>query len=373
MGLPVITMSIAEEVVRLTFNEGEKRPLFFLGKGGIGKSEIIENLAKKELGIGYIDIRLLLYTETDIKGIPYPDNEKRFTIWLQNDILPRVEKHGKEGILVFDEITSSMKSVRTAIYQLLNERRLGEYILPDGWMVICLGNGEEDGGDYNGMEGNFANRCSLFRVKCDIVSFKKYGMQSGINPMVLAYLNWCTEDLHTYDDTQSSEESLLFASPRSWKAVSDLLNRKNGDIDNITELRIKSNIGTMVGEKFISFSKFKDKAVDIHEILDGKTKKIPKDKEAVFLTIQNLVGEMSKMVDTDYNNNGTASIKTLASCSNGIRWLLSLNVMENAVMGIKDFISSGKKNVVNMLMSDTFDEYCPEFEEFATKHAEMLK
>lgn len=373
MSLPVISMNYAKEIIRRTLTEEEKRPLFFLGKGGIGKSEVIEHLAKDEFGVGYIDIRLLLYTETDIKGIPYPDNEKKFTIWLQNDILPRVEKHGEKGILVFDEITSANKSVRTAIYQLLNERRLGEYSLPDGWMVICLGNGEEDGGDYNGMEGNFANRCSLFRVEPDMHSFKEYGMQSGLNPMTLAYLSWCTDDLHTYDDSQSSEESLLFASPRSWKAVSDILNRTNGEIDTITELRIKSNIGTLVGEKFISFSKFKDKSIDIYEILEGRTKKVPKDKEAVFLTIQNLVVEMSKMLEKDVNNSGSASKSTMIRCGNGIKWLLSLSVMENAVMGIKDFISSGKKNVVAMLMSDSFDECCPEFEEFASKHIEMLK
>lgn len=373
MSLPRVTMTTAKEIIKRTFAEGERRPIFLLGKGGIGKSEVIETLAKKELNIGYIDIRLLLYTETDIKGIPYPDDAKRFTIWLQNDILPRVEKHGERGILVFDEITSAMKSVRTAIYQLLNERRLGEYELPDGWMLICLGNGEEDGGDYNGMEGNFANRCSMFRVEPEIEAFKSYGLESGLNTMVLAYLSWCSEDLHTYDDTQGSEDSLLFASPRSWKAVSDILNRTNSNMDKITELRVKSNIGTVVGEKFVSFCKFKGSTVDISSILSGKTKEVPKDIEAMYMTIQNLVGRMSEIVEMDYRDDGEASDDTFKKCSNGIRWLLSLNKVEHKVMGIKDFISSGKKNVVNMLMSNKFDKFCPEFEEFATKHVEILK
>ena len=148
--LPVVTVKQFCQIVRMQFEEGNKRPIFGLGKGGIGKTESIADLAK-ELNIGYIDIRLLMYSEVDLKGIPYPDEHHVSTVWLQNDILPKVERDGEKGILVLDEITSVARSVRTAAYQLLNERRLGEYILPDGWLVVCLGNGEDDGGDFQGL------------------------------------------------------------------------------------------------------------------------------------------------------------------------------------------------------------------------------
>lgn len=371
MGLPIITMSEAKEIVKLTIEEGEKRPLFFLGKGGIGKSASIEALAK-ELNIGYIDIRLLLYTETDIKGIPYPDDNREYTVWLQNDILPRVERDGEKGILVFDEITSAMKSVRTAIYQLLNERRLGDYKLPDGWTVVCLGNGEEDGGDYNGLEGNFANRCSLFRVQPDIDAFKEYALLAGFNNLVIAYLNWCNSDLQTYSDDVESEENLVFASPRSWKAVSDILNR-TGSMDKITQLRIKSNIGTLVGEKFITFCDYRESAIDIDDILAGKKVKQPKNSEAVYLTIQNLVSRMGDIVALDNNLIAGFSEEVLVKCSNGVKWLLGLDKLEYSVMGIKDFITYNKVAVPTLLLSDAFDSYCPELEAFATKNKEVFR
>lgn len=371
MGLPIITMSEAKEIVRLTVSEGEKRPLFFLGKGGIGKSASIEALAK-ELNIGYIDIRLLLYTETDIKGIPYPDDKREYTVWLQNDILPRVERDGDKGILVFDEITSAMKSVRTAIYQLLNERRLGDYVLPEGWTLVCLGNGEEDGGDYNGLEGNFANRCSLFRVQPDIDAFKEYALLAGFNDDVIAYLNWCNEDLQTYNDDVDSEENLVFASPRSWKAVSDILNR-TGNMDRITQLRIKSNIGTLVGEKFITFCDYKSAAVNIDDIINGKEVKQPKNAEAVYLTIQSLVSRMCEILALDNVSRASYREETYIKCANGVKWLLSLNKLEYAVMGIKDFITHDKVTVPTLLLSDTFDKYCPELEKFATKNKEVFR
>lgn len=372
MALPVVKMSMAKKIIEMTFNEGEKRPVFLLGKGGIGKSEVIATLAK-ELGVGYIDIRLLLYTETDIKGIPYPDNNKEFTVWLQNDILPRVEKDGERGILVFDEITSAMKSVRTAIYQLLNERKLGNYELPDGWMVVCLGNGEEDGGDYNGLEGNFANRCSIYRVEPDVESFKEYCVATGVNNLVVSYLNWCSGDLHTYNDNESSEDSLLFASPRSWKAVSEILNRRAGVIDEVTKLRIKSNIGTMVGEKFVTFCEHINNAINVEDILQGITDKKPSSREAIYMTIQNIASKIGAEVKADITNNGKASDIVVERLANAINWLLSIETIEVIIMGVKDLIMYSGPEMMGIMLDPRFDEKCPKLEEFADKHKEIFE
>ena len=103
--LPIATIEQFTEIIKQQFQEQNYRPIFGLGKGGIGKTESIADLAK-ELGIGYIDIRLLLYSEVDLKGIPYPDSSNTHTIWLQNSILPIASRDGDMGILVLDEITS---------------------------------------------------------------------------------------------------------------------------------------------------------------------------------------------------------------------------------------------------------------------------
>lgn len=219
--LPVVTVAQFSEIVKLQLSEKNYRPIFGLGKGGIGKTESIETLARR-MNIGYIDIRLLLYAETDLKGIPYPDQSHTTTIWLQNNILPRADRDGNIGILVLDEITSVQRSVRTAAYQLLNERRLGEYKLPPNWLIVCLGNGEDDGGDFQGMEANFINRCSVFNVIPDVDTWKAWALQNNVNYLVTAYVSWRPSDLHTFNP--DSETDVIFASPRSWKAVSDILN-----------------------------------------------------------------------------------------------------------------------------------------------------
>lgn len=361
--LPAVTVEQFVAIVEQQFNEGIMRPIFGLGKGGIGKTESICDLAKK-LGVGYIDIRLLMYSEVDLKGIPYPNERHTATVWLQNDILPKEERDGKRGILVLDEITSVARSVRTAAYQLLNERRLGEYVLPEGWMIVCLGNGEEDGGDFQGMEGNFANRCSIFNVAPNLDAWKDWAYRSDINYLVLAYVSWKPADLHTYNP--DSETEMLFASPRAWKAVSDILNIHgyNKD-DEITNLRIIANVGSRVGNQFASFCRYKESAVDPSDIIQGKKVNEIKENEVLFMTIQGVIKLLSDEIKTDKQNSGKLTDKTLQHCAHGIRWMLSLRSLEHQVMAVKDLAASNRLEVTGLFLNPTFNKLCPELANFA--------
>lgn len=369
--LPSITVETFTKIVEMQFKEKNFRPIFGLGKGGIGKTESIMDLAKKKLNIGYVDIRLLLYSETDLKGIPYPSADHTRTIWLQNDILPTVEKDGETGILVFDEITSCARSVRTAAYQLLNERRLGEYVLPDGWMVVCLGNGEEDGGDYQGMEGNFANRCSVFNVVPDVEAWKLWAHASNVNPLVTGYVSWKPGDLHSYDPENETE--LLFASPRSWAAVSSILNTYdfNAD-DSILCSRIESNLGLRVGQQFIAFCRFKDKTVDPKRIVYNGEKPEIKEQEVLYITISSVIKLVGDKAIGELQSIGAVTQETINMMANALNWILSLN-KEYAVMGFKDLISYNKTNIRSILMTPQFLQACPALPQFANQNKEIFR
>lgn len=370
--LPVVTVEQFTQIVEMQMQEGNKRPIFGLGKGGIGKTESIYDLAIQKLKIGYIDIRLLMYSEVDLKGIPYPDEKHINTVWLQNDILPRVDRDGETGILVLDEITSVARSVRTAAYQLLNERQLGEYRLPDGWLVVCLGNGEDDGGDFQGMEGNFANRCSIFNVVPDLNAWKTWAFKSNINYLVTAYLSWRPSDLHTYDP--ESETDLLFASPRSWKAVSDILNVHPFDKDDeISNLRIIANVGSKIGNTFIAFCKYKKSAVEPADILDGKVNKYDVDTlEVLFMTMQGVIKQITDETKADGINTGALTNKTVEHWINGIKWILGLKALEHQVMGMKDLVNSNFDVAPKLLLNTEFRSRCPEFIDFVNKNAAVF-
>lgn len=370
--LPVVTVEQFTRIVEMQLSEQNYRPIFGLGKGGIGKTESIETLAKEKLNIGYIDIRLLLYAETDLKGIPYPDANHISTIWLQNNILPRADRDGKKGILVLDEITSVQRSVRTAAYQLLNERRLGDYVLPDGWLVVCLGNGEDDGGDFQGMEANFINRCSLFNVIPDVDAWKTWALSHNVNYLVTAYISWRPSDLHTYNP--ESDTDMIFASPRSWKAVSDILNlHPFNQNDTINNARIMANLGTTIGNTFIAFCKYKDSAIEPADIISGKVTGFNGSNiEVMLLTMQNVINLVSDMTNRDLKMQMAITEPTVNAWINTIMWILSLEKLEYQIMGLKDLIKTNRRVANKLLLNPEFNARCPMLRQFVTANSDVL-
>lgn len=384
--VPIVTVSEFTEIVKQQFVDGDFRPLFGLGKGGIGKTESIETLTK-ELEIGYVDIRLLLYSETDLKGIPFPNAEHTKAVWLQNDILPDEERDGKKGILVLDEITSCSRSLRTAAYQLLNERRLGQYELPAEWLVVCLGNGEEDGGDFEGMEANFVNRCSMFNVMPDDKAWRTWAVRNGVNPLVTAYVQWKPSDLHTYKDS-GDYDCMLFASPRSWVAVSNILNHHGDSIESrIVSSRILGNLGNEVGNRFLAFAKYKDKTVPPEEILNGNVKAIEMlnnnienstGNEIIFMTVNEVVKKLADEISAEAKNPANRrgreilfSDGLIVHAANGIRWFLTLKRLETRVMALNQFFDSCKE-ARSLMLNRKFLMACPEIRQFAANNSTIL-
>lgn len=384
--IPIVSVEEFTDIVKQQFEDHDFRPIFGLGKGGIGKTESIEEMAK-ELGIGYVDIRLLLYSETDLKGIPFPNEDHTNAIWLQNDILPVESRDGVKGILVLDEITSCSKSLRTAAYQLLNERRLGQYSLPPEWMVVCLGNGEEDGGDFEGMEGNFVNRCSLYNVLPNDKVWVRWAVNHDVNPMVTAYIQWKPADLHTYKDNGDYDD-MLFASPRSWTAVSKILNKHPDELDDrIVSSRILGNLGCAIGNQFLAFAKFKDKTVPPEDILEAKPGAVDRlnknikdnpGKEIILLTINEIVKIISNEVDAEATDperhtgrEVNFSDKTIKRVANAMRWFVTINTLEMQLLAITQFRDSCKNSRLLMLNKKFMTE-CPEIRQLAARNSNVL-
>lgn len=371
--MPSISIGTFSQIIESQIAEKNYRPIFGLGKGGIGKTESIAELAHK-LNIGYIDIRLLLYSETDLKGVPYPNQEHTKTIWLQNSILPTEETNPNGGILVFDEITSCSRTVRTAAYQLLNERKLNDYKLPDNWLIVCLGNGEEDGGDYQGIEANFINRCSVFNVVTSIEDWKAWAISQGVNDLVLAYLSFQPDALHSYNPDKETE--LLFASPRSWKAVSDIMNTNQFDYNNqVLRARLQSNLGIDIGGRFMAFCKHKEKTVDVLQILNQGLRSTGKeDHEVTLITIQTIAKTIINKIKADmHDQNGAITENTIIQLANGINWILSTPKKEYQIMGIKDLVSFDKSLMTRVMMLPQLRQYCPELLQFAKDNALLFR
>lgn len=354
-----ITIREARKVLDYSIKGNLKRSLMFLGAPGVGKSDFVHQVAA-ENDMQVKDLRLLLFSETDLKGIPMPDESTGRTKWLPNSILPDAERDGEKGILLIEELTSAPKRVQAAAYQLTLDRRLGDYILPEGWFIVAAGNREDDDGVYVQMPSPLANRFQIHTVYPDLNVWKQdYAYAHDVNPLVIAFLNFHSEALHTQEP---GENSMIFATPRSWVAVSDILNAGADIQDDFTRIMVEGNVGDQVASEFIEFAKHQQELDKIDDILEGKDVSAPKQSEVFYILTSTLVGRIA----SDYKETGKINKKW---AENTVNFLASKASPEFTTLGLMDLIALDPPQMKKFFLAEVDS---PEFNKFISDNNFMF-
>jgi len=259
----------AKNAIRKAFKK--KRPLFLWGPPGIGKSDIIHQLGE-EMDAHVIDIRLSLWEPTDIKGIPYFDSNTGTMVWGSPSELPSEDLASKYPyvILFLDEMNSAAPSVQAAAYQLILNRRVGQYHLPDNVLIVAAGNREADKGVTYRMPAPLANRFVHLEMRVDFDDWSMWATNNRVHKDVVGYVTFAKKDLYDFDPKSSSR---AFATPRSWSFVSELLEDDDTDNDTLTDL-VAGAIGEGLAIKFMAHRKVSSKLPKPEDILAGKVKKL---------------------------------------------------------------------------------------------------
>ena len=238
--------------------------IFLWGACGIGKSSIVKDVAK-ELGISMIDVRISQLEPSDLRGLPKVDNGE--TKWLSPNWLPKTGK----GILFFDELNLAVPSIQASCYQLILDRRLGDYILPDGWVIVSAGNRFEDKASIFEMPSPLANR--FIHVELSVPSVEawcdEWAFENKTDSRIIAFLNWKNSRLFTFDNKNKDK---AFATPRTWSFTSTLI--KGVEYDTNKELLntlIASAVGEGVATEMCAFMKLQRK-VNAEDILEHPKK-----------------------------------------------------------------------------------------------------
>jgi len=194
-----------------------KRPLFLWGPPGIGKSELVEGITQELNGLR-IDLRLGQMEPTDIRGIPFYNKEVGKMDWAPPIELPDAETAKQYPIVVLflDELNSAAPSVQSAAYQLILNRRIGKYVLPDNVVMVAAGNRESDKGVTYRMPTPLANRFIHQEMKVDFASWQEWAVNNRVHKDVVGYLSFAKQDLYDFDAKSASR---AFATPRSWSFV----------------------------------------------------------------------------------------------------------------------------------------------------------
>ena len=273
-----------------------KRPVFLWGPPGIGKSELVEGITN-ELGGYMIDLRLGQMEPTDIRGIPFYNKDTGKMDWAPPVELPDEDTASQYPIVVLflDELNSAPASVQAAAYQLILNRRVGKYHLPDNVVMVAAGNRESDKGVTYRMPTPLANRFIHQEMKVDFPSWQEWAVMNKIHKDVVGYLSFAKQDLYDFDAKSASR---AFATPRSWSFVSQLLSDENVDDDTLTNL-IAGTVGEGLAVKFMSHRKVAGRMPNPKDILDGKVKDLAiKEVSAQYSLVISMCYELKGAVET---------------------------------------------------------------------------
>ncbi len=256
-----------------------KIPSFIWGPPGIGKSSIVKQIAERN-NYEFIDLRLSLMDPTDLKGIPFYDKDEHQALWAPPSFLPREGK----GILFLDELNSAPPAVQASAYQLILDRKVGEYTLPDGWAIVAAGNREGDRGVVYRMPSPLANRFVHLDMDVSVEDWRDWAFKSDIDRRVIAYIGYKSDDLFSFDPTKNEKS---FATPRSWEFVSSVL--KSSMDEKLLLETISGAIGKERAVQFLSFAKVMHKLPDIGDILETGEGAYPEEVDVLHALATGLV------------------------------------------------------------------------------------
>jgi len=233
-------------------------PVFLWGPPGIGKSAIVREIAR-DRGIPCTDLRLTLLDPTDLRGIPVLKEDA--AVWTPPVFLPR----SGEGILFLDELNAAPPAIQASAYQLVLDRRVGEYVLPDGWAIVAAGNRESDRAVAFRMPTPLRNRFLHLDLEPNLDDWKKWAVESGIHPSVIGFLNFRPGLLSTFGADFAAQ---AFATPRTWEYASILLG--SGLTDEELRLSLGGVVGYETAAEFWAFLELSRTIPSVDEILAGK-------------------------------------------------------------------------------------------------------
>jgi len=299
---------------------------------------------------------LSLWEPTDIKGIPYYAANDNVMKWAPPQELPTAElaKKHKNIILFLDEMNSAAPAVQAAAYQLILNRRVGQYVLPDNVLIVAAGNRDADKGVTYRMPAPLANRFVHLELKVDFDDWFSWATANNIHTDVVGYLTYSKKDLYDFDPKSPSRS---FATPRSWSFVSELL--EDDDDENTTTDLVSGAVGEGLAVKFMAHRKMASDLPNPSEILAGKVKELKtREISAMYSLTVSLCYELKEASDKNDK-------KFNDMVDNFLRFAMDNFDTELVVMGIKLALTQYQLPI-DPDEVECFDEFHEKFGKYVT-------
>lgn len=275
------------ELLDVLLNIAPVRPVFIWGAPGIGKSALVEKFAE-EVGLPCVSLLGSQLASEDIIGIPQiKGNTSEF-------LPPKMIAREEPYVLFLDELNACTQEVQKAFYSLIHEKRIGEYHLPQGSVVIGAGNRAQDGAIVKTMSSALVNRMFHVQMKVDPNAWLTWAYENEVHPWVTDYITQRPD--HLFTEPPKTEEP--YSTPRSWHALSDGLKEYGAGEKEVPEnvLRILTygTISAKHAGMFLAYTKQLGNRNLLSDILKGEARwpAKPEERDVLYFLAQSFRAQL---------------------------------------------------------------------------------
>ena len=250
---------------------------------GEGKSTMMSDLIS-EMDLQEIQVIAAQFDAAELGGFPALDHETKSYYRARPFFMPTSGK----GVIVCDELPQAPTAVQNVIAQLVNERRIGEHRLPEGWTVICAGNPLAAKAGTNAMPSHLKDRLMHIDVETDHEGVREYALAKGWRPEITTYLHERPEWLQKFDPKQNASPS-----PRSWERVNTIMGLGLPFAEQ--SIAIRGQVGEGALADFIGYLRVWKDLPKVEDIVkDPMGTKIPEDPAVMYALCSNIAYKATK-------------------------------------------------------------------------------
>ena len=282
------TLRPSELAATLALLVEARQPTLVWGPPGTAKSMIAQQVAA-DAGRQYVDVRALLLDPVDLRGIPWRDGSDR-TRWAPPAFLPPTDDPGR-WLINLEELPSAVQMVQAALYQLVLDRKVGEYELPEGASLISCGNRESDRGVVHRMPTPLASRFVHLEIKGRCPGVARLGGGRTESRPRSCSTSRCAPTCCLFDP-QSREKA--FCCPRTWEMVSNIVNRRNGLDPSVERAPFRGTVGEAAAVEFSAFLKVWRELPHPRAVIDDPENALVPENASALIA---LCGSLYRMAD----------------------------------------------------------------------------